>query len=143
MHNTNILICSLAALVGLVRSQNGNPETFWNDYPACERQCHQSIWADQSCSLPNSCSGCLGCLCLQDNCLCATQSWLIAVSKCVGQICGAFAVSEAASIASSSCGSSGLSLAMSEQELINYGLAVIPPSTSKPLQCEYQIANLP
>ena len=108
---------------------NSDPSTFWNDYPACERQCHQDVYSNQSCTLQNSCDCSGGCLCLDDDCLCATLSWLIAVSQCVGKECGPAAVTEAASIASSGCGSYGLTLAVSSQSLIQGGLAALPTTS--------------
>lgn len=119
-----ILVLQILALLSTSQSNaNGNPSTFWNDYPACERQCHQDVYSNQSCTLPNDCACSGGCLCLNDDCLCATPSWLIAVSQCVGEQCGSSAVTEAASIASSACGSHGLTLAVNEQSLIQEGLA--------------------
>ena len=115
------------ALVWAAHSQS--TETFWNDYPPCERQCHQSVYGNQSCTLQNNCA-CSGCLCLADSCLCETDSWLIAVSHCIGQECGAAAVTEAASIASSGCDSHSLTLAVSPQSLIQAGLSAVSTSTS-------------
>ncbi len=108
--------------------QSQSVETFWNDYPDCERQCHQSVYISQSCTLQNSCS-CSGCLCLADSCLCETSSWLIAVSQCVGQQCGALAVSEAAGIANKACNGNGYPLAVNEQDLIAAGLAAVLPTS--------------
>ena len=109
----------------------GNPSTFWNDYPACERQCHQDIYGNESCTLQNDCACTGGCLCLNDDCLCTTSSWLTAVSQCVEEQCGSSAVTEAASIASSGCGSHGFTLAVSPQSLIQEGPAASSTSPCK------------
>lgn len=106
-------------------------ETFWNDYPLCERKCHQDVFSSQSCTLQNSCGCSQGCLCLIDTCLCATPSWLIAVSQCVGRECGRAAVSEAAGIASSGCNDHGLTLAILPQSLIQAGLAAVSSTSDK------------
>ena len=108
---------------------NGNPSTFWDDYPACEKQCHQDIYSNQSCTLQNSCACSGGCLCLNDDCLCETASWLVAVSQCIGKECGPAAVTEAASIASSACGNNDLTLAVNPQSLIQDGLAAVPTTS--------------
>ncbi len=106
-----------------------SPSTFWNDYPACQEQCHQNVWANQQCSLTSIC-GCAsgtesGCLCLADSCLCATSSWLTAVAQCIGQECDAAAVTQAASIAASGCAAHTVSLAIPTSELISIGLAAM------------------
>jgi hypothetical protein len=106
-----------------------SPETFWSDYPACEELCHQTVWAAQNCSLANTCLGCSGCLCLIDDCLCATSSWLTAVAQCIGKECGAAAAVEAAGIAASACGSYGLTLAIPQQQLASIGEAAAPACT--------------
>ena len=123
----SLLLCMLTAPSR--PTPDSNPSTFWNDYPACERQCHEDVYNNQSCTLQNSCGCSGGCLCLDDDCLCATPSWLIAVSQCVGEECGPAAVTEAASIASSGCGSYGLALAVDPQSLIQEGLAVVPTTS--------------
>ena len=106
-------------------TSTGDPAIFWGDYPPCEDNCHQSVWASQSCSLSNSCS-CSGCLCLVDSCLCETSSWLIAVAQCIGEQCGSSAVTNAAYIAQSACADSGDGLAVPSAELVSIGLAAIP-----------------
>ena len=125
MKITKILLVTLSLVIA---AEAQSVSTFWNDYPDCERQCHQTVYENQSCTLQNNCE-CSGCLCLADSCLCETSSWLIAVSQCIGQQCGSSAVSDAATIASNSCAGNGYPLAVSEQSLIAAGLAVIP-STS-------------
>lgn len=132
----------LAVLASLVISQN--PSTFWSDYPPCEEQCHESVWSSQQCSLANAC-GCgldENCLCLADQCLCQTSSWLIAVAQCIGQNCGATAVTDAASIAASACAGNDFALAVPSSSLVSIGLAALPgtsqASTSpiQPTSCE-------
>ena len=118
-----IAIILFVATFPIVHSQ-GNPQNFWNDYPSCEEQCHESVWAAQQCSLANNCD-CAGCLCLADNCLCETSSWLIAVAQCIGRTCGAADVTEAASIVASACSGKGFGLAVPSTELVNVGLAAI------------------
>ena len=125
----SLLLYMLASPSTPQSNPNSNPSTFWNNYPACERQCHQDVYSNQSCSLQNSCDCSGGCLCLDDDCLCATPSWLIAVSQCVGEECGSAAVTEAASIVSSGCGSYGLTLAVNPHSLIREGLAVVPTTS--------------
>ena len=116
--------------VGLaVTASAQSVSTFWNDYPDCEKQCHQTVYGNQSCTLQNNCA-CAGCLCLADSCLCETSSWLIAVTQCIGQQCGASAVSDAAGIASSACAGNGYPLVVSEQSLIADGLAAIPSTAA-------------
>lgn len=143
-HFTLNMMALLPVWFGIVRSQN--PDTFWSDYPACEEKCHQSVWADQQCSLQNSC-GCTsgqtsGCLCLADKCLCVTNSWLITVSQCIGQQCGSAAVTNAASIVQNACSGKGYNLAVPSSELVSAGLAAITttvaPSTSSYI-CEFNI----
>ena len=109
------------------------PSTFWSDYPLCEELCHERVWSSQNCSLQNSCSGCSGCLCLADSCLCATSSWLTAVAQCIGQQCGAQAAVEAAGIAASGCGSNGLNLAIPQQQLASIGEAAAPTPGMQPV----------
>jgi len=94
-----------------------------------DRQCHQTVYGNQSCTLQNNCA-CAGCLCLADSCLCETSSWLIAVTQCIGEQCGASAVSDAAGIASSACAGNGYPLVVSEQSIIAEGLAAIPSTTA-------------
>ena len=107
-----------------------DPSTFWNDYSdECERSCHQTVWANQACSMSNA-SGCKGCLCLADSCLCVTDSWLTAVSQRIGLNCGSSAVSEAAGIALQGCNSYNMAMSMSEQDIISVGLAAIRSSPS-------------
>lgn len=125
MKTTKILLITISLAIA-VRTQSIS--TFWNDYPDCERQCHQTVYGNQSCILQNDCE-CSGCLCLADSCLCETSSWLITVSQCIGQQCGSSAVSDAATIASNSCAGNGYPLAVSEQSLIAAGIAALP-STS-------------
>jgi hypothetical protein len=109
----------------------GNPATFWSDYPACEDNCHQSVWASQSCSLSNSCS-CTGCLCLADSCLCETPSWLIAVAQCIGEQCGISGVNDAANIVQSACAGNGFALAVPSAELVSVGIAALPTTVNAP-----------
>jgi hypothetical protein len=110
----------------------GNPQTFWDDYPSCEEQCHISVWEAEQCSLANSCPSSDGCLVLNDSCLCVTSSWLTAVSQCIGATCGASAVSEAAGIALQGCNSYDITMSMSQQAIIAAGLAAVPSSASSP-----------
>lgn len=119
----------------LTASQAADPQIFWNDYPPCEEQCHESVWAAQKCSLPNTCgcttsSGSGSCLCLADSCLCETSSWLIAVAQCIGKTCGAGDATTAASIAASACSGNGFRLAVASTALVSYGMAAIPTTTS-------------
>lgn len=114
--------------------RSNDPSTFWSDYPTCEEQCHESVWASQQCSLENSCecdSGQMSaCLCLADRCLCVTGSWLIAVAQCIGHQCGSAAVTDAATIVQHACIANGFSLAVSTSELVSVGLAAIPTTTT-------------
>jgi hypothetical protein len=114
-------------LVGAVGAQS--VATFFADYPPCVNQCCQTVYNSRWCSLANSCL-CSGCLCLSDSCLCQTSSWLIAVAQCIGEQCGANAVTEGAGIANSACAANGYQLAVSEQSLIAVGLAAVPTSKS-------------
>jgi hypothetical protein len=128
-------------------NSQSDPQLFWADYPACEEQCHESVWADQQCSLSNSCDctagSSSGCLCLADSCLCETTSWLIAVAQCIGQSCGAADVTTAASIVSSACTGNGFKLAVASTALVSYGMAAIatPTLTSKPSTLTFTSAN--
>ncbi|KAE9372646.1 hypothetical protein N431DRAFT_244503 [Stipitochalara longipes BDJ] len=108
----------------------GNPATFWSDYPTCEDNCHQSVWAASSCSLANTCA-CSGCLCLADSCLCETSSWLTAVAQCIGAQCGSSGVVNAASIAASACAGNGYPLAVPSASLVSIGLAALPAATTQ------------
>jgi hypothetical protein len=100
-----------------------NPNTFWNDYPACEEQCHISVWNSRACSLQNSCSGCSGCLCLSDNCLCTTNSWFTAVAQCITKQCGASAAVDAANTAASGCAGRRQGQAIPQAQLASIGEA--------------------
>ena len=129
MKKTTCLALLGCTLVSRVCSQ-GNPATFWNDYPACEKSCHQTVYGTQSCTLQNTC-GCNGsCLCIIDSCLCATASWLTAVAQCIGQQCGSAAVYDAASISNSGCNSNDVPMALSTSAFIQAGLAAIPTTTT-------------
>jgi len=125
---TYLLFCLSFVLSSVVAG--GNPATFWGDYPTCEDNCHQSVWAASSCSLSNTCS-CSGCLCLADSCLCETPSWLTAVAQCIGEQCGSAGVVNAASIASSACAGNGYVLAVPSASLVSIGLAAIPVATTE------------
>lgn len=114
-------------LIGAVGAQS--VATFFDNYSPCANQCCQSVYNSHSCTLANSCL-CSGCLCLSDSCLCQTSSWLIAVAQCIGEQCGASAVTDAAGIGYSACAVNGYQLAVSEQSLIAIGLAAVPTSTS-------------
>ncbi|PMD15460.1 hypothetical protein NA56DRAFT_650163 [Hyaloscypha hepaticicola] len=124
---TSHLLLLGSSLISSVLSA-GNPATFWSDYPTCEDACHQSVWSSQSCTLSNSCS-CAGCLCLADSCLCETSSWLTAVAQCIGEQCGASAVSDAAGIAASACVKNGYPLVVPSASLVSIGLAAVPVAT--------------
>lgn len=126
---TYILILVLPFLAYLPTATSQNPQTFWSDYPACEEQCHESVWAAQQCSLGNNC-GCNSCLCLADSCLCETSSWLIAVAQCIGTSCGAKDVTTAVSIVNSACSGNGFHLAVASTALISYGMAAIATTTA-------------
>jgi hypothetical protein len=125
---TSFLVLSSLVLSSVIAA--GDPATFWSDYPTCEDDCHQSVWASQSCSLANSCS-CSGCLCLLDSCLCETSSWLTAVAQCIGEQCGSSGVIDAASIASSACAGAGYPLVVPSASLVSIGLAAIPAATTQ------------
>lgn len=103
---------------------------YWQDYTNdCEASCLTSIFNTQQCTLANACNS-NNCLTLDDSCLCGTSSWLIAVSQCIGKSCGASAVHDAAAIASNECSSSGTAMSLSEDKIIQIGLAAAP-STSQ------------
>lgn len=130
--STSRVTAVFSVLLPLVLSQN--PQTFWSDYPSCEEQCHISVYTSQQCSLKNTC-GCgsaSNCLCLADSCLCTTSSWLISVAQCIGQNCGAAAVTDAASIVSSACAGNGFNLAVPSTELVSAGIAAITTSSATP-----------
>ena len=102
----------------------------WQDYTNdCEASCLTDIFNTQQCSLANACNS-NNCLTLDDSCLCGTSSWLIAVSQCIGKNCGAGAVHDAAAIASNECSGSGIAMSLSEDKIIQIGLAAAP-STSQ------------
>jgi len=126
-----------------------DPQTFWSDYPTCEEQCHESVWASQQCTLSNACpcfssSSSNSCLCLADSCLCTTSSWLIAVAQCIGRTCGAEDVTTAASIAASACDGNGYGLAIASTALVSYGIAAIATTTptSKIIYCVLPSKNI-
>ena len=121
---------SLVISIVLSGALSQSPATFWNDYPACERQCHQTVYGNLSCTLQNTCGCNNGCLCLQDSCLCVTSSWLTAVAQCIGQQCGADAVKEAAGICNSGCNSYGIAMNPDESTFISEGLAAVPSATA-------------
>lgn len=135
MHKATIftciaLLCVTITVAPLTLAQSVSQlQDFWADYPSCEAQCHISVWQSQQCSLANSCST-DNCLVLEDSCLCVTNSWLTAVSQCIGADCGADAVTQAAGIAQNGCSSYGIAMSMSEQAVIDDGLAVISSSSS-------------
>ncbi|KUJ23481.1 uncharacterized protein LY89DRAFT_728226 [Mollisia scopiformis] len=129
MQVSTFLLFLTSLLLSLVAA-GGNPATFWSDYPACEDNCHQSVWASQSCTLSNSCS-CSGCLCLADSCLCETASWLTAVAQCIGAQCGSSGVINAAGIASSACEGAGFLLVLPSASLVSIGMAALPAATTQ------------
>ena len=99
---------------------------YWQDYTNdCEASCLTNIFNTQQCTLANACNS-NNCLTLDDSCLCGTSSWLIAVSQCIGKNCGAGAVHDAAAIASSECNNSGTAMSLSEDKIIQIGLAAAP-----------------
>jgi hypothetical protein len=105
---------------------------YWQDYTSnCEASCLTSVFNVQQCSLANTCNS-NNCLTLDYSCLCGTASWLNTTSKCIGDTCGADAVRDAASIVSQECKAAGVKMAISEDEIIQLGLAVAPSSTSPP-----------
>jgi hypothetical protein len=125
---TSLLVLGSFLLSSVIAA--GNPATFWSDYPTCEDNCHQSVWASQSCSLANFCS-CSGCLCLLDSCLCETSSWLTAVAQCIGEQCGSSGVIDAAGIASSACAGGGYPLVLPSASLVSIGLAALLAASTK------------
>ena len=122
-----LLACTLVSSVYC--QQYGNPDTFWNDYPACEETCHQTVYSNQACQLQNNCA-CNGCLCIIDSCLCATVSWLTAVAQCIGQQCGSAAVYDASSICNAGCDSHNVGMALSTSAFIQAGLAAVPTTAT-------------
>jgi hypothetical protein len=102
---------------------------YWQDYTNdCEATCLTNVFNVQQCTLANACNSST-CLTLDDSCLCGTSSWLTAVSQCVGKSCGAGAVYDAAAITSNACNSSGTAMSMSEDKIIQVGLAAGPSTT--------------
>jgi hypothetical protein len=136
------------ATIPIIHAQEANPQTFWSDYPTCEEQCHESVWASQQCTLSNDCMCSAGsssnCLCLADSCLCTTSSWLIAVAQCVGKTCGADDVTTAASIVASACNGNGYGLAVASTALVSYGMAAIATTTStgETIFCALHLKNV-
>jgi hypothetical protein len=103
---------------------------YWQDYTNdCEATCLTNVFNVQQCTLANACNN-DNCLTLEDSCLCGTSSWLTAVSQCIGKSCGAGAVYEAAAITGNACNSSDTAMSMSEDKIIQVGLAAAP-STSQ------------